>query len=1371
MRASSSKSSKSNNSIIVSVAGLYPGCARHCDLEDFGRNVLIEEELCLPIPAARWDAEATYHPNGPPGTSYMRVGIFVTGLEDFDCSAFQIASAEAVGMDPQARVLLELSNAALIRGASTTKFGKDVASLVLGMGVYVGLCMYPDYLDLSNASNLNKRVSSTTIMGSGMGSSLVVGRISYLLGSQGPCLSTDTACSSSLVSTHLAHMSLQTGETKHSISIGANTMVTENVTLMFCTLATLSPDGRSKSFDQSVDGYGRGEALAAMMLSTEQSPMLLSDHHGMVCGSAINQDGRSAGLTVPNGPSQTNLILQALKSGNISRKFLKFVAVHGTGTPLGDPIEIGALSHAAECGERKWLAVGSVKSCYGHTEGAAGITGLWMAAVGLQKQAGPGIMHLRTPNPHVTAAWKDWVSKNDLWPWAPRQCGAGAMAESRSIVGSTSSFGISGVNAHCCIRVVGEDHAASYSKEPSSWWVVQRFWPIISSHGSGIRCVTVENMKSLASVGMTLECDLEGLKMRLARDHMVQGRVLLPGSAIYEIMLIGGSIVLDNDWRRSCADFAIASISLETAILISLTASQVKGTRVQLSISASEGRSTGRVSTSSTLASRQIRHACNDYIYQDYLAGTGLKHFVNVDGVAMLHDVDSKENLHESSFVFGTLACPNEGTIPKIDQYANHPCVVDAAAHTLAFEMSNEIVCVNARAQVKYALAVGKTCRVPANIEAFRGSFSRHMIDASQQHQNMNSVWVLSQLNHKSNSHKFGIRNAELANPQLNVANMRLSNPVAKGVKKSSQAYNDRRNIVKCKQFEIGSNINDIIHIRESSKNMAAFVHVANKINLSITRSLGTYKMLLLGQALSKVAHSSTDCPEFLHDLNVMLPLNVHENKGGLQVPKLSCTLDPSLMAEALHGMLRTIALEAPNLKLKVTREDVQTPLGRRVLRPKARNVTDSYGTEHHACCFSYPLLVRSANLAPICSAKHGRHSKSSILITGGLGGLGLLMINWATSGKRTSQVLALGRSGRCDLKGWPNVIASNDTDNAALVTAQGCDAAAKADIVDMGWGRSSAIVHSGGVLQDARLSNQDSRRLRQVMAPKVTGIELLARHAGVGEADMTLVFSSVTSFMGAIGQSNYAAANAMLDAWADYVNRAGVPARSIQWGAWGGVGMAAGNKLVVANLATKGLALVHPLQGLAALSLAWNAPASSALPCPLLATPLDSSRLQRMPDTNVVPEIYRELSSSQSIVTTNVKPELPLAIKAFNTERASRIVFQTPASKTNHQSASITWEDVRAAIQEMVGGILGDVVDESTPLMEAGLDSLGVVELKNEIESKFDLQVPATLALDYPTMADLATLVHKMMSVTKDTIDIKPSTNHKSSNEVLMLV
>eukprot|EP00951_Prasinocladus_malaysianus_P008083 scaffold58365_cov47-Prasinocladus_malaysianus.AAC.1 len=526
--------------------------------------------------------------------------------------------------------------------------------------------------------------------------------------------------------------------------------------------------------------------------------------------------------------------------------------------------------------------------------------------------------------------------------------------------------------------------------------------------------------------------------------------------------------------------------------------------------------------------------------------------------------------------------------------------------------------------------------------------------------------------------------------------------------------------------------------------------HPNDPSSMCHTKTMLSYKALLLGHALEKARiHNDVKPPRQLN--SVSLPM-LRERGCCPQVQCIASKHGQALTIEAFHGMLRTIALEAPHLKLQVTRQDYCIPL-EQLSSPLVANLSsNSYGTELSANCVSYPLLVRTTDSLPTSAAKHGCQAHNSILITGGLGGLGLLIVEWAKVGKRASRLLALGRSGRCDLAGWRSVMGWMDHSTEAI--AQGCDTSAQADVVGMGCGRPSVVVHSGGVLQDAKLSNQESRQLRKVMAPKVVGIDLLARYAGVGEADMTLVFSSVTSFMGTIGQTNYAMANAMLDAWADNAKMVGVPARSIQWGAWGGVGMAAGNKMVLASLQGRGLSIVEPIAGLMALRSAWFANAKPRLPGILLATPLNGSKLQRIPDTKSLASIFLDLFAESKATKNNVKPTESLSSNRTESH-AMQVGFKPNSNGIANQAGNLTpfasLRDVRADIKELIGGILGEMVDESTPLMEAGLDSLGIVELKNEIESKFDLQVPATLALDYPTVADLATLVHGMMSVTRD--------------------
>lgn len=225
--------------------------------------------------------------------------------------------------------------------------------------------------------------------------------------------------------------------------------------------------GRCKSFDATGDGYGRGEGFVAAVL---QRWMARADAGspapcGIVLGSAINQAGRSSGLTAPNGPSQSALVQATLAAAGVSSAAVRFVSVHGTGTALGDPIEVGALAQALPGRPQSNtspapLALASNKSCYGHTEGAAGLTGLLLAACMAGQQAAPAVMHLRTVNPYVAAALGDWSAHGSKPLLLPRQHAGGSMVQGSEAAG-TSSFGMSGVNAHMLVQAALQDSGAT----------------------------------------------------------------------------------------------------------------------------------------------------------------------------------------------------------------------------------------------------------------------------------------------------------------------------------------------------------------------------------------------------------------------------------------------------------------------------------------------------------------------------------------------------------------------------------------------------------------------------------------------------------------------------------------------------------------------------------------------------------------------------------------------------------------------------------------------------------------------------------------------------------------------------------------------
>ena len=354
----------------------------------------------------------------------------------FDPRHFAISPREAVGMDPQQRILLEVSWEAL------EDAGIDPFSLYQSVtGVYIGIASH-DYAQL-----LLRRGDTGVIdphFASGVGSSVAAGRISYVLGLNGPCLSIDTACSSSLVAVHLACEALRHRECTAALAGGVNLILSPEPSIAFAQAGMLSPQGCVRAFDSGADGFVRGEGCGVLVLKRLRDAEACGDRiQGVILGSAVNQDGASSGLTVPNGLAQQELLRSAHARAGIEPWQVGYVEAHGTGTTLGDPIEAEALG-AVFGGEReRKLWIGSVKTNVGHLESAAGVAGLIKVVLGLQHGVVPGQLHWERPSEHVR--WQELplevVTEAREWE----------LIGGRRIAG-VSSFGFSGTNAHVVVE-------------------------------------------------------------------------------------------------------------------------------------------------------------------------------------------------------------------------------------------------------------------------------------------------------------------------------------------------------------------------------------------------------------------------------------------------------------------------------------------------------------------------------------------------------------------------------------------------------------------------------------------------------------------------------------------------------------------------------------------------------------------------------------------------------------------------------------------------------------------------------------------------------------------------------------------------------
>jgi len=397
-------------------------------------------DAIVEVPPDRWSSRRFYDPDRQkPGKMYVNQGGFLQSrLDTFDAAFFGISPREAATLDPQQRLLLEVTweayedagwDADRLRGAN--------------IGVYIGGFTWD-----SNTQQLNvlNREIITPNTATGIMLTMLASRLSYTFDLRGPCMTVDTACSASLVALHMACQALWHGECDAALSGGVNLVLRPEVTIAMCKGGFLSPDARCRAFDASANGYVRGEGAGLVLLKPLAAAVADGDTiHALILATGVNQDGRTQGITVPNGEAQQQLIRDVCRQAGIAPHQLHYVEAHGTGTPAGDPVEAAALgavlSPGRPAGDQCWM--GSVKTNIGHLEAAAGIAGVIKTVLMLKHKAIPAHLHFQRPHPRIDleALGLRIPQRTEPWPTTGVPARAGI-----------NSFGYGGTNAHAILQ-------------------------------------------------------------------------------------------------------------------------------------------------------------------------------------------------------------------------------------------------------------------------------------------------------------------------------------------------------------------------------------------------------------------------------------------------------------------------------------------------------------------------------------------------------------------------------------------------------------------------------------------------------------------------------------------------------------------------------------------------------------------------------------------------------------------------------------------------------------------------------------------------------------------------------------------------------
>ena len=1198
-----------------------------------------------PTPTDRWD-NAQWFSSDPdaPGRVAFRDGGFLDDVDGFDNELFGIAAREAAGMDPQHRLLLELAWSAF-EDATIRPDGLGGTST----GVYLGL---------NGGDHMVATLAAPDRLGThalaGAVGSLGAGRIAYALGLNGPAMVVDTACSSSLVAAHLAVQALRRGECDLALAGGIHLMLAPNVSVALSRARMMAPDGRCKAFDAAADGFGQGEGGGMLVLKRLADAEAAGDRIlAVIAGSALNQDGRSAGITAPNQRAQSAVIRAALADAGLAADTVDAIEAHGTGTALGDPVELHAIASIFS-GRVRPLAVGSIKANIGHTAAAAGVAGLIKAVLMLRHRAVPATPYFKTLNPHVDLAGVPVEIATALRP-----------AKDLSTVG-VSSFGFSGTNAHVVLRRAPDEPAMAALAKPTRLLISAR---------------TEEALRMLIAAYRDAFAG-GGLSFAEACSSTARGRARLPWWVCVDAPEQLAAAAPSQGPLPSLPEVEPGRAPVD---LPTYPFQRHAFPRIRLSGTETGAPFPGRLLMSPS-ADRQLD--CRlDVALQPWLADHRVHGRIVVPGAVMIALLlavapQPATALEDIVFIEPVLL---DGTAVRLLAIARPDGSLGVASRTgsdWTWHATARIGIAGPPLDLGAATADGKSLSrdgwiahlaalgidigpVFQGIERIAtGPVTRGILDPGVLGTPAGGDFHPALLD-AALQVAGGTLPAESVLP-IGIAKLTLHGPLGEARDVTARLQGDRIDV----------------------QIAAAGRPVASVEGLQVRRLAEAMPPIVaaLDWIAAPVAQAGVPADAFNVEANggnLAAALNALQKRtaGGAPIAFVAHdgARDPATAAFA--GLASAVAEERPELGCRFIDVDDGTP--------------EALLTAELAASSSEPVVALRRQgrfvprLVPQPRAIDTVRLSGTVLITGGLGGVGLHTARWAVA-RGADAVLLIGRRGGMPPAGLPARVLALDI---AAPDAVAVLAAALADMPPL-----RTIVHAAGVLRDGLLDKLQASDFDAVLAPKLWGARTLHALAGQMPVDHFLLFGSIASMIGAAGQASYATANAALDGFAVWRRAQGLPATSIAWGRWSGTGFAATlSATQTARVAARGLIGMTPDRALAALDTAILCGA----PVVMVAS-IDPPRL-----ATSAPPIFANL----------VPPPV--------TEGGS----------------------VAEQVAGMVRLVLGQPVQPGLPLITCGLDSLMATDLRNRLNRRFGTGLGLAALMDGADVNGLVTAVETALA------------------------